>query len=170
MKIEENGLTLEKLERRLEKQGRLLKLTVGLLFLMIGVLVTHWVLGLQGLLHLRGKEVAASGDGGASITRIHPSGLRAHQFDDPRNASYVSRAELEVGGGGHRSTRLLLEEHSGDVSWRGGLELHVYAPGKRSGLFIRDFEGNERARLTVTEDGPKLELLDENDQVLFQAP
>jgi hypothetical protein len=173
MKIEEDSLTLEKLERRLKQQSRLLKFTVGLLFLTIGVLVMHWLLGLQGRLTLRATEVAVLGDTGAGGPRMHPSGLQVLYFDDPRRASRVSRADLQVGDGGNRATRLLLEESSGDAddgSWRGGLDLHVYAPRKQSGLVMRDFEGQERVRLMVDEDGPKLELLDEEGQVLFQAP
>jgi hypothetical protein len=173
MKIEEDSLTLEKLERRLEKQSRLLKVNVGLLFLTIGVLVMHWLLGLQGRLTLRATEVAVLGDTGAGGPRMHPSGLQVLSFDNPRRASRVSRADLQVGDGGNRATRLLLEESSGDAddgSWRGGLDLHVYAPRKQSGLVMRDFEGQERVRLMVDEDGPKFELLDEEGQVLFQAP
>jgi hypothetical protein len=171
MKTEENGLTLERLERRLEKQGRSLKLTAALLGLTIGVLVTHWILGDMGLLNLQAKTVTVSDDSATYYrARINSSGLHALHVADRKEASFNNQAYLEVGSGGNRSTHLVLQEHSYDGSWGGGLQLYVFAPGRRSGLLIRDFEGKERVRLTVSEAGPKLELLDEDGQVLFQAP
>ena len=48
--------------------------------------------------------------------------------------------------------------------------LELFVTGNRSGLSIRDDKQKERVSLSMGEDGPKLRLLDENGQVIFQAP
>ena len=154
---------VDNLERQLKKQGRFLGFTTALLFLTIGFLVTRWILGIEGRLDLQGKRVYVHSREGSLVTSstIGRFGFEAHSFDNPAEP-YGKHASLWV----LPHARLSLMENSSNRS----PDLELFVTSNRSGLSIRDDKQKERVRLSVSEDGPKLLLLDENGQVLFRAP
>jgi hypothetical protein len=154
---------VDNLERRLKKQGRFLGFTTGLLFLTIGFLITQWILGIAGRLDLQGKRVYVHSREGSldTVSTIGRLGFDAHSLDSPAEP-YGKHARLWV----LPHAGLFLGEDSSNRS----PALQLFVMGNRSGLSIRDDKQKERVSLTVSEDGPKLLLLDENGQVLFRAP
>lgn len=151
------------LEGQLRKHGRFLRATFGLLILTIGFLVTPWVLATEGRLDVRGKRVYVHGGGGSLVTStIRPQGLEAHGFNEA-SLPFGRHALLTVAP---ERADLRLRVDSADQN----RDIQLFVAGDRSGLSIRDGQQRERVSLALHEDGPKLLLLDEKGQTLFQAP
>ena len=154
---------VDSLERQVKKQGRFLRLTSGLLILTIGVLITRWVLATEGRLDVQGKRVYVhGGERPLTTATIRPPGVEAHSFDDP-SEPYGRHVLLGVTPEG---TQLSLTQNFANQN----RDLKRFVAGDRSGLSIRDNQQRERISLTLSDDGPKLRLLDENGQAIFQAP
>ena len=155
---------VDRLERRLKKQGRILGFTTALLSLTVGLLITRWILGIEGRLDVQGKRVHVHSWAGGSLmsSTISRFGLEAHSFDNAAEP-YGRHAMLWVLPD---KAQLWLRQDSSNRS----PNLELFVTGNRSGLSIRDDKQKERVSLSMGEDGPKLRLLDENGQVIFQAP
>lgn len=154
---------VDNLDKRLKKQSRLLRLTTALLLVTIGFLITRYLLGVEGRLDLQGRRVYVHKGGQPLIsTSIHPYGLNALNLYDAMEP-YGTHATLDVRP---YKTQLWMRENSAN----GVTDLQLFVTRDRSGISIRDHNQKERVSLLVTEDGPKLLLLDENGQVLFEAP
>ena len=155
---------VESLERQVRRQGLFLRITFGLLSLTIGFLVTRWVLATEGRLDIQGKRVYVHSRGGPLITStIRPQGLEAHSFADA-SKPYGSHVLLTVLP--REGTELSLTENFANQN----RDVRLFLAADRSGLSIRDRQHRERVSLTLSDEGPKLRLLDENGQAIFQAP
>ena len=154
---------VDSLERRVKKQGRFLAVTNGILIMTIAVLITRWGLGIEGRLDLQGKRVYVHSSQTSLISStISPGGLRANSFANASEA-YGKHAALAV-------TPDRTELHLSADAPNRSRDLKLFVAGNRSGLSIRDDGQRERISLSLSEDGPKLRLLDENGQLIFQAP
>ena len=128
----------------------------------IASLVTRWGLGIAGRLDLQGKSYVHSSEMSLIVSTINPHGLQAHSLANGSKAygqhaslqALPDRAELRLSTDAPSRSR----------------DLKLFVDGNRSGLSMRDDQQRERISLSLDEDGPKLRLLDENGQVIFQAP
>jgi hypothetical protein len=154
---------VDSLERQLRKQGLLLRVAFVLLILTIGFHVTRWVLATEGRLDIQGGRVYGHRSGQPWTSTIHPHGLETHRFDDP-SEPYGSHVLLRVLP--REGTELSLMENSASQN----REIRLFLAADRSGLSIRDRQQRERVSLTLSDEGPKFRLLDENGQAIFQAP
>ncbi|HAV63289.1 MAG TPA: hypothetical protein DCY13_13105 [Verrucomicrobiales bacterium] len=91
-----------------------------------------------------------------------PVGFEAHNLD-AASEPYGRHAALAVAGDG---ASLTLRENSTGLNE----DVQLFVAGGKSGLTVRDGLQRERISLALHDDGPRLRLLDENGQTLFQAP
>src|SRR3989304_8036072 len=155
---------VDRLERRLKKQGRILGFTTALLSLTVGLLIARWILGIEGRLDVQGKRVHVHSWAGGSLmsSTISRFGLEAHSFDNAAEP-YGRHAMLWVLPD---KAQLWLKQDSSNRS----PNLELFVTGNRSGLSIRDDQHRERVSLSLSDGGPKLLLFDEKGQGVFEAP